>query len=1491
MACDVIIMSSNGEDRILSFTIDNKENLGKGIEEALKKKGKAELESIITRLRHTNDRIDKDIELSRILDRLSNDYEIIGEYNHNSIKNYYSNSDYGNYIEEKLNYLRDKGVPVRIIVTASKGFKYGGYRSHGTVATTKNKTKIIYVNIEPGQDPDIVARDINHELSHAVYDDLIYNNYGDLQPKLRSLYNALAPHIDKAGTKPRIKAIGEKLKTYDKIYEIYSWIFSDAEMHKFASSIKGDVSRLIDEINDILPPISANELIPLSEEDEPIADNIYERYFNEVAGNYVPPLFDPLDGNTRPETPFRPLDSDRDVVPFSVEAKDLFVEGSMAAEVSAAYEKFKKDGSKDAWKKRNAALYDALMTPYKAIVDSGYFNLSYGLSQGVQEQYELYKIPKGSIIQVGLDASLTMGKWKERMRKDELMHFFGEKYNEIPDDQWMNVSLRKLHEYFNRVENLDSEGNQKTKPKSDLNGMIYKEYGKGKNKKKAWELVKNYPLAYIGKDQNGNPYAAVPKLYGKSEKTGIKSITKLYLDDIVSYREYSGKLPNIEKIAEGSAENLPYFQKFIEEVGVTPKLHVKGETSLQDETTDFIKNVLIKKKDGSTFGMEVIQDGNIKATGGMGSLTTLAKKAQHGSFVKFPAGWDKEGNMIMTYGMVTVNGAGGMQVLYYEKGNEEPQYMVISHSSITELFLPQYANNELLGKLTDEAIMNTTKDNFAETMRSYYDKNDKSKFIMNFGEIEKKGDPEDSKKTPEEKLKSKILMIRKATQGSVVKYVIPDGDTVKELVGTFITSDDEHAYVLPRYGNKVIRIPIKNKCGYYDKGLKKRVGYEFGTDPYEKKAALDTIFADITDVEAYLKHFDLMKKLLKDNKVLLDSYGEIDRDDEETALKMAFAAGKLDETEYLKAKRRLGIDKNSTQLDDELEIVNLVKFDNKKESYIDDDIEHLMDDHQKKKEIAQLRKGDLILYYRKNKDGKMFQRWEIVVDFDEKTKLPIIAHRQTNGRINPRVVNIENIKSIGLQLNSATIDGVVIEGRQALVEYRQKVLDNYLNNRQILMTKEKADEVVNAKNSRYGSKSRLRYKAVPVQWDAVNNRFSFKTLTGEANHPSNKEQMYKIIKQFYKEDKKSWEDGPVALKLYQIVGNETYNPGEFSFDQLVKGVKYGTIMNIRQQMSNGKIKYYDFFVEQAHDGKIKGKIMYEKINEKGEIVHQFFPKEIYKNSAVSTEVSEMYNADWKVLKDEKRDENRKGKSISNIRVIKKSEYLDMFKKSRDNKNTIKSAANRINSLYGINVNVLTDEEMNELGDQLSIDLSTARGLAHNNEIYINGDTASTAEALHEMGHLIFPGLKSMNPQLWNIIKNKVIQHPAYNIVAEKYSTLSEEDLAEETFMTIFGEFYRNVLMDSDSFDWYSENQNDFNEFVKNTSTVTGDIFEMDGIKEISDLDLMKMSLDEIMIQFGNAMLNGSLNVYFKQSQIITANSQMQKLYEKLLDSGNIETLC
>lgn len=1411
MACEVIIMSGDGKREILSFTIDERSDLQNGLKNALDSKDQRGLNYISSMLDAIGNS-DEDVDLSNIVNKISNDYEVIGEYNENLLSSLYSEG-YEDQIKQKLEYLSQSNQQVKILLTEAKGFKYGSIKSHGTVFTDVTGKKIIYINVN--QDPDAIARDLNHELSHAIYDHLINLNAEGLADKLMYLYKSLKIPFSKSKNL-KIQTVGNKLKALNNPREIYSWIFQDQDVFDFASKINAE---LVNEISSMIGVTPRGETINIDNND---------------------------------------LNLDLDNIPFSAEDNNVFLESPLYKELSEIYDKHK--DSKD-WRQKNSDTYDALMDLYKGYTDENIVNMSYSLAKEVTNPVELYKISKGSLVQIPFMATFKASKWNELLNDSEKQVFFGNNFDKVDNEEWLSLSLRKMHNYYN---------SNNIKPSSDIKNIVYKKY----NKREAWQLVKNYPLAYVSENKEGQPYVAVPQKFGEH-----KSIGKFFIDDVFSYREFSRKDVDYKKASSLNEDKKTYFNKFIKEQGSNAVSYEKG-IKFQDDNYEFMKNIVFNGD--KSFTSEIVQNNNIKAKGPLGSLIKVAKNVMPGSFVKFPMKYDDGSKSnVMTYGMVLANGSSGFYVHYEDGGVAKNK--VISHASVTEIFFPFNVNKELLNGLKEHELMNNTDGKFRELMQELYNPDNKNNFILNFGFLEKDSNFKKDSENYERDLDRKVRMVNKIKQGSIVKYVTMVKGKMEDKLGSFFASDNKYIYVMPKVGNNLVRIAIANKSGRYDSNLKEIVDYEFN-DEYNK-SAIETAFVDMSAESEYLNYLESLKKQLNDNQIILDSSMDIDPEDQKQSIIEAVKNGQIKQTAgrlLIQSLEKTG--GRGRQMDDLVDVINFVKIDNKAKSHSYDSVEQLLSDHQKNSEIAQLKKGDLILYYDINKEGKLFQRWEIVTDFDEDSKLPIVAHRQTNGRINPRTIQTKNIKSIGLQIKQFSEGNLYIEGREGLYNYREKVLNEYKNDRQIVMTKSEAEKLVTEKNSKFSEGARVKYKAIPLKWISDKNRFSFKALADGESNPKGKE-AYKIIKSYYKDGK--WRTNSIGLKQYQITNSEIYNPSEFSFKQLTEGLRFGSIMKISQKLTNGKVKYYDFFVEKAYESKIKGRVIYEK-DVDGIIEQKFFPKEIYENSSVDTKVLELYNANWKVLNKDTRNSNLKGKPINKIN---KSEELNLFKKSRDSKNDITDAAKRISNLYDVDVQVLSDDAMMELGNSLEIDLSTARGLSHDNKIYINSDKASTAEALHEMGHLIFPGLRAMNPELWNAIKSKVVDHPVYNIIAEKYNTLTEEDLAEETFMTIFGEYYRSALLEQNNLEWHSDNKDGFDEFIKNTSEVVGDIFEMNNLKGVTDTELMNLSLDQIMMQFGNALINGSMNVYFKQSRIITSNIQMQKVYEKIKDSGKLEIKC
>ena len=187
-----------------------------------------------------------------------------------------------------------------------------------------------------------------------------------------------------------------------------------------------------------------------------------------------------------------------------------------------------------------------------------------------------------------------------------------------------------------------------------------------------------------------------------------------------------------------------------------------------------------------------------------------------------------------------------------------------------------------------------------------------------------------------------------------------------------------------------------------------------------------------------------------------------------------------------------------------------------------------------------------------------------------------------------------------------------------------------------------------------------------------------------------------------------------------------------------------------------------------------------------------------------------------------------------------SQESEKLNKSRDRRVEINSAVDKLRQIYGVNARVMSNMEMQSFGNEIGMNLSTARGLVYNGEIIINSDKASTAEAFHEMGHLIVPGLQALNPKLWEVIKEKVTNHPTYLQVKEVYPNLSANDLVEEAFVTIFGEYYRKLQLNPSEIKWNDENGQNIETLAEGAPQLLADIFSIDEIGNISTDELMNL---------------------------------------------------
>ena len=94
------------------------------------------------------------------------------------------------------------------------------------------------------------------------------------------------------------------------------------------------------------------------------------------------------------------------------------------------------------------------------------------------------------------------------------------------------------------------------------------------------------------------------------------------------------------------------------------------------------------------------------------------------------------------------------------------------------------------------------------------------------------------------------------------------------------------------------------------------------------------------------------------------------------------------------------------------------------------------------------------------------------------------------------------------------------------------------------------------------------------------------------------------------------------------------------------------------------------------------------------------------------------------------------------------------------------------------------------------------------------------------------------------------------------------------------------MISNDKNEWLDQN---FSDLSKNVSTVLSDIFDNDTRGDASQL--MNMSLEEIMSQFGFDMISGRFAPYYDLSVHLAIQSKVQKIFKSLRDDGKIKEIC
>ena len=212
-----------------------------------------------------------------------------------------------------------------------------------------------------------------------------------------------------------------------------------------------------------------------------------------------------------------------------------------------------------------------------------------------------------------------------------------------------------------------------------------------------------------------------------------------------------------------------------------------------------------------------------------------------------------------------------------------------------------------------------------------------------------------------------------------------------------------------------------------------------------------------------------------------------------------------------------------------------------------------------------------------------------------------------------------------------------------------------------------------------------------------------------------------------------------------------------------------------------------------------------------------------------------------------------------------------------NRNILKNLSQFLNDKFGIQIEVLTNDEISSKFPDIK---SNAKAFIVNGVTYINQSMATINDVFHEYSHIFLGILKVKNPKLYNELLNSIQDNYKKKQLKELYPNLAEQDLMEECFAELMGEYLAG---------------RDLNKYNKTLSKAKQAI--MDETKSIFDKDFD--STDLFNESIWKTMKNITDNLFLIQdskngleiSEEVKLNRKASNWIEKQIKDKKIEEDC
>ena len=238
-----------------------------------------------------------------------------------------------------------------------------------------------------------------------------------------------------------------------------------------------------------------------------------------------------------------------------------------------------------------------------------------------------------------------------------------------------------------------------------------------------------------------------------------------------------------------------------------------------------------------------------------------------------------------------------------------------------------------------------------------------------------------------------------------------------------------------------------------------------------------------------------------------------------------------------------------------------------------------------------------------------------------------------------------------------------------------------------------------------------------------------------------------------------------------------------------------------------------------------------------------------------------------------------------VEKVQKESIPVYTKKAASFKQELVVISEYLQNNFGVKTNILTSREISDQFKSVIPNVNRANAFIYNNEIYINVDRASTADALHEYAHIVMGTIKQSKPDLYYGLLDKIEEHPLYSLKLQAYKgdKRARTDLNEEIFVDIFGEYCARRMNP-----WFNDKTVQLDELKEKFKQGTQKMLQTgDDISGESAGRLLHMSINDIMGEFGSTLSEKDPEAF--NMDLAYQSRVVSNLISKLMSSNNPDT--